>query len=185
MVTNPPIIPPHAGGWLNPPRPGGEGLREGFLFFNEISEEPQALGYRFRPDFVAAAGSNVATPQLVYALFPELVAGAVELQVKRSIDGGRNWEPPVTVYTVNTAGGEDLNTGDKGTFILAWGNAVYVTFLTNAHNLAQRGQTLWVVASEDQGLSWSPPLNVSTGWNRLVAVRPGKELSSNESRRNP
>jgi len=118
-------------------------------------------------NFVAAAGGNVCTAQLTYCLFPDRDAtNSVVLKVGRSTDGGRNWQTPVTVYTLDTPGGEDLNTGDEGTHLFAYGDQVWVSLQTNAHNKVQAGQSLWVVGSADQGQTWSTPFNVSTGWNR-------------------
>lgn len=115
-------------------------------------------------EFLPAAGGFVATSRLVYALFPEVDGnGDVIFQVRRSITGGRTWEAPVTIYTADTAGGEDLNTGDEGTHLYCYENKVYATIQTNAHDKTQIGQTLWCIASDDQGQTWSAPLLVSTG----------------------
>jgi len=123
-------------------------------------------------EFVAAGPATVCTANLVYSLYPDRDAqGRVVLRVRRSTDGGFTWLPPVTVYTADTANGEDLNTGDEGTHLIAFENHVWVTVQTNAHNKLQQGQSLWVVGSIDQGQTWSAPFDVSTGWNRPAGNR--------------
>lgn len=124
-----------------------------------------------KQDLPDRTGGLVATSRLVYTVFADRVGGDVVLQFRKSTDGGRNFAAPVTIYTCNTAGGEDLEgsgTNDAGEelALTCWGDDLYVTFLTNKDAIGLNPsayQSLYAIGSNDQGQTWSAPVLVSPG----------------------
>lgn len=120
-----------------------------------------------KQDLPDRAGGLVATSRLLYAVYADFVGGSVVIQFVKSTDGGRSYGAPTTIYTCNTAGGEDLAPGEEELGLWCHGDEVYFTLLTNRDSLGATiaSQSLYAVASADQGQTWSAPLQVSPGIN--------------------
>jgi hypothetical protein len=137
--------------------------------FNGTSGSNLDSGYRMydvaapQQDLLDRSGGLVATARLMYAAYADQIGGNVVIQFARSTDGGRSYGAPVTIYTCNTPGGENLDTGDEELDLVCHGDQVYVTFLTNRDDLVTNGQSLYAVGSNDQGQTWSGAERVSTG----------------------
>lgn len=114
-----------------------------------------------KQDLPERTGGLVATSRLVYAVYADRIGGNVVVQFIKSTDGGRNFTAPTTVYTCNTAGGEDLDTGDEQLDIYCFEDQVYVTLLSNIQDLAGGGQAAFALGSADQGQTWSGPVAIS------------------------
>lgn len=114
-----------------------------------------------KQDLPDRTGGLVATSRLVYAVYADQIGGNVVVQFVRSTDGGRTFAAPVTIYTCNTAGGEDLDTGDEQLDLYCYEDQVFVTLLSNSQDLAGGGQAAFALASTDQGQTWSAPVAVS------------------------
>lgn len=120
-----------------------------------------------KQDLPDRAGGLVATSRLLYAIFADRIGGNVVIQFVRSTDGGRSYGAPTTIYTCNTALGEDLAPGEEEIGLWCHGDEVYVTLLTNADSLGATvaSQSLYAIGSADQGQTWSAPLRVSPNIN--------------------
>ncbi|MCB9885255.1 MAG: exo-alpha-sialidase [Planctomycetes bacterium] len=129
-------------------------LDAGFTMF-KVASPKQALSDR--------SGGLVATSRLMYVAYADLIGGNIVIQFRRSTDGGRNFEPAVTIYTCNTAGGEDLGTGGNELNLYCYADDVYMSLVTNRDDLVGGGQSVYVVGSNDQGQTWSAPVLATPG----------------------
>jgi sialidase-1 len=108
-------------------------------------------------------------------------AGDIDLLVKRSRDGGTTWSTPVVVWDdgENTAGNPcAVLDHDTGTVWLLSTHNLGADKETEIINQRSQGtRTVWVFRSEDHGLTWSKPTEItettkdpSWGW---YATGPG------------
>jgi hypothetical protein len=99
------------------------------------------------------------TAQVAYATYMDKDSlNRDALMFRRSIDGGRTWQAPQTLYSIVT--GEIVDTNEMR--LVAFEHEVYVVFASNAHALAS-GQGCWAMGSADQGQTWTAPVLLSTG----------------------
>src|SRR3954463_14693810 len=108
--------------------------------------------------------------------------GHIEIVLKRSADGGRTWGP----LQVAASNGSDL-AGNPAPVVLDTGRVLLVhvrSAATAAEDLIVRGEAgeadgrrVWVQHSDDDGVSWSAPKEITrqvkrAGW-RWYATTPG------------
>lgn len=111
--------------------------------------------------------------------------GTIRIAVKRSTDGGRTWGP----LLVAAENGDDL-AGNPAPVVLGTGRVLLVHVRNAAHATeaairrgevtAEDGRRVWVTHSDDDGLSWAPPREITAQvkrpeW-RWYATGPGHAL---------
>ncbi|MFI6338128.1 exo-alpha-sialidase [Streptomyces sp. NPDC050535] len=111
--------------------------------------------------------------------------GNIEIVLKRSMDGGRTWGP----LQVAARNGEHL-AGNPSPVVLDTGRVLLVHVRNAAHATekairrgevqAADGRRVWVQHSDDEGLTWSEPTDITAGtkdesW-RWYATTPGHAL---------
>jgi ATP-dependent protease HslVU (ClpYQ) peptidase subunit len=107
----------------------------------------------------AGPAGTVATAQVAYVTYMDKdLQNRDALMFRRSIDGGRTWLAPQTLYTLST--GEIIDTNE--TRLVAFEHEVYLVFASNVHALTA-AQGVWAMGSADQGQTWTAPVLASTG----------------------
>lgn len=108
---------------------------------------------------------TLASARMAYLVHPDQNGnGDVTLEFHRSTDGGRNWNGPTTLHTLPTGTGAALNSEYETVLdVTAAGNFVYVFWMSNEHAPTGSDQSAWVMGSDDQGVTWTPPFQLSSG----------------------
>ena len=143
--------------------------------------------------FVSGDGYNVyripsliCTPNGTLLAFCEARSGADEsptdMVLKRSLDSGKTWQPmQVIVKAVPECAGDPTAVIDHatGTVLLVydlWPELVKEEFrpehMTRAPGLGRDSVTAWVMTSDDEGATWSTPVDITAmtkkpEWTRL------------------
>ena len=90
-------------------------------------------------------------------------AGDIDMVLRRSVDGGETWEPMQIVWNdgANTCGNPapvvDRNTGTIW-LLMTWNDG---KISERRINEGQGSRDVWVTHSNDDGLTWAEPVNVS------------------------
>ncbi len=125
--------------------------------------------------------------------------GAISLLMRRSTDGGRSWQPIVTLKSdprFDYANPVALLDRTTGTVWLAYdrfpdacGSNADCNLPGNDPEDTARTQTVWVISSADDGVMWSEPMllpkPVVTGdgvWWRSATVGPGSGIQLTKQR---
>jgi len=92
-------------------------------------------------------------------------AGNIDLLLKRSLDGGELWQPMQTVWDdgPNTCGNPcPVVDRDTGTVWLFSTHNLGTDHERSIWDCSSKGsRTVWVMKSDDDGASWSDPLNIT------------------------
>jgi hypothetical protein len=143
--------------------------------------EVKAAGPVQVPVFVAGEGGYhtyripavIATPKGTVLAFCEGRkagrgdAGNIDLILRRSTDGGKTWGPTQVVWDDgdNTCGNPcpvlDAKTGTV--WLLMTHNLGKDTETKIVSGKSERGRTVWVTKSDDDGLTWDKPLEITKG----------------------
>lgn len=152
--------------------------------------EPQRVGIALRQqgqdgiDTYRIPGMATTNKGTLIAVYDNRYNDPVDLQedidvgMSRSTDGGQTWEPMKVIMDMGEYGGlpEDQNgIGDPAVLVDRSTNTIWVAALwlhgypgQRAWNASEPGMSpnktgqLILVKSEDDGLTWSPPINITT-----------------------
>jgi len=97
--------------------------------------------------------------------------GNIDLLVKRSTDGGQTWSPHQIVY--EEGGDSELTIGNPAPVVDQDTGTIWMPFCRN-------NREVLITKSEDEGLSWSEPVNITAGVTHghwvWVATGPGVSI---------
>lgn len=120
--------------------------------------------------------------------------GDIDVGMSRSTDGGRTWEPMKIIMDMGNADQPDMRgngIGDPAILVDIATNTIWVAGLWSHGNRGWHGSgpglspeetgQLMLVKSEDDGLTWSDPINITEqvkdeGWH-LMLQGPGKGIT--------
>jgi sialidase-1 len=167
-------------------------------------QAPSAPGPRFSDVYIAGEGgyhtyripSVVATPRGTLLAFAEgrlagaADAGDIDLVIRRSSNGGESWSPMRVVWDdgPNTVGNPcpvvDSRTGTI--WLLTTRNLGGDREPEIIAGTSKGSRTVWVMKSEDDGVTWSSPVEITTsvkqpGWG-WYATGPGVGIQTSSGR---
>lgn len=138
-------------------------------------------------------GTLIAVYDIRYNSWGDL-PGNIDVGMSRSTDGGRTWEPMKTIMDMGNEDGAGLRgngIGDPAVLVDPETNTIWVAALWSHGNRGWNGSgpgmtpeetgQLVLVKSEDDGLTWSGPINITEqvkepGWH-LMFNGPGKGIT--------
>ncbi len=117
-------------------------------------------GDSIRPQ-LATSGGNV------YIAWYNVTGGPEDIWLVRSGNGGASFDSPQNLS--NNSGASRFTNEDPASAIGVFGSSVYVVWLDDTDTASQYDWDVFLAASSDGGVSFSPVFNVSTNLVSLVA----------------